>query len=244
MIKLDEMENVLNRYFLFFENLGKINVLSKNIIERVLMLMYFPIIISALIFTSTSIITHISIIVMVLLSPLLILPAIYYKKFFLFRNLNLLNYDLVSDQNIIPNSIEFNPVSNKNRSEIYILKDSNYNLIYYNPKKYKTNKKLRDLKTFYNKEAKKYFETLDYKYVENLFFQKKYLSLSERICLFSDLSLIDIKSLLIELNKITNIPQSELSKLFYIYKKSGKYENISMNKLNSSYSQLNRALKS
>lgn len=240
------MESLLNNYFTVLENLYRIKLFSQNNIRRVLMLMYFPIIISSLIYTNSGMLTYIAIFCMVIFSPTLLLPAVYNKIFFLYRNLNknISKVDFIVSEDFSPNSIEYNSISNNSKSKLYILRLSNNNLIHYNPKKYKTIKKIKELNTFFNKDAKKYFDTLKFKFVEDLFFQKRYLDLNDRICLFSELSLIDIKELLIELNKITSIPQLELSKLFYIKKKSGEYLNINMNNINSAYSQLNRLLKS
>lgn len=241
------MESLLNNYFTINENLYKIKLLSKNNIQRFLMLVYFPVIISSLVYTNSGILTYISVFCMVILSPILVLPAVYNRIFFLYRKLNIniskVNF-VVNNEIFSTNSIEFSPIANKTSSKIFVLKSFNSNLIHYNPKKYKTTNKIKQLKAFYNKDAKKYFDTLEFKFVEDLFFQKKYLSINDRICLFSELPLIDIKKLLIELNKITSIPQLELSKLFYIKKKSGEYVNINMNNINSAYSQLNRLLKS
>ncbi|MBF0598011.1 hypothetical protein [Faecalibacter rhinopitheci] len=238
------MESLLNNYFTIIENLYRIKLFSKNIIQRFLMLMYFPIIISILIYTNTGMLTYIVIFCVAIFSPILFLPAIYNKIFFFYRNFNIYisKYQYEYCEIFNPIVIKYEPTSGKYYGKIFELKTFDNNLIYYNAKKYKTIKKTEELKRFYLNEANKYFDILDYKYqyFEELIFRNKTLNFCQRICLNSDLTLIEIKNLLIELKKITKISQSELSKLFYIITNSNKYKNLIMNNLNSAHSQSNR----
>lgn len=239
---------VIDKYFTVAEDLYRIRILSKNNIERFLMLLYFPTIISSLIFTNSCIFTSVLILGLIISSPILILPAIFNKIFFLYRNLNIQisNYQYDYSEVLSPIFINYESVSNKSCGKIFELKTLDNNLIYYNPKKYKTSKRVKGLKDFYNKEANKYFDVIEYDsdYFINLFYNNKYLSSSEKISLNSDMNSIEIKIFLIELKKIAKISQLELAKLFQIYTKSNGFININMKSINSSYSQLNRVLKS
>ncbi|MGV0948203.1 hypothetical protein ACTS93_13845 [Empedobacter falsenii] len=239
---------IIDKYFSVAEDLYRIRILSKNNIERFLMLMYFPTIITFLIFTNSGIFTSVLILCLIISSAFLIIPAIFNKIFFLYRNLNIQisNYQYDYSEVLSPIVINYESASNKFCNKIFELKTLNNNLIYYNPKKYKTSKRVNGLKDFYNKEANKYFDVKEYDrdYFINLFFNNKYLDSSEKISLNSELNSIEIKIFLIELKIITKISQLELAKLFLIYSKSNGFVNINMKSINSSYSQLNRIFKS
>lgn len=233
---------IIDKYFTVAEDLYRIRILSKNNIERFLMLMYFPTIITLLIFTNSGIFTSVLILCLIISSPILIIPAIFNKIFFIYRNLNIQisNYQYNYSEVLFPIVINYESVSNKFCNKIFELKTLDNNLIYYNPKKYKTTKRVEELKKFYLKKATKYFDILDYKYqyFEDLIFKNKKLSLNERIKLDTELKGISIKILLKELNEITGIYQSELAKLFYIETKSEGFKNINTKSVNSAYSQL------
>lgn len=234
---------VIDKYFTVAEDLYRIRILSKNNIERFLMLMYFPLIISSLILTQTNL-SPLLILTLVISSLVLVVPAIYYIIFFVYinfnRNIKKIQFEEAVDNLSTAISIDFNPCKTNDIDNTFIYKLFGRNTIFYEPKKIKSKKVIDKLRVFYREKSNHYFEKYDYEfdYFIELIFKNKTLSLNERIKLDSELKGISIKILLKELNQITGIYQSELAKLFYIETKSDGFKNINIKSINSAYSQL------
>ena len=238
------MESLLNNYFTIIENLYRIKILSQNNIRRVLMLLYFPIMILSLIYTNSGILSSILIFSMVILSPILILPAILNKIFIVFRNLNYninrFQFEYEVDNSFTATNIDYHFSKTNDIENTFIFKLFDKNFISYEPRKIKSKKVINKLRIFYNEKSNEYFEKLDYErdFFIDLIFKNKTLSLNERIKLDSDLKGASIKLLLKELKQITGIYEKELAKLFYIETNSDRLKNINIKSINSAYSQL------
>lgn len=234
---------VIDKYFTVAEDLYRIRILSKNNIERFLMLMYFPLIISSLILTQTNL-SPLLILTLVISSLVLVVPAIYYIIFFVYinfnRNIKKIQFEEGVDNLSTAISVVFESNKTNDIDNTFIFKLFDRNAIFYKPKKIKSKKVIDKLRVFYSEKSNDYFEKYDYEfdYFIDLIFKNKSLTLNERIKLYSELKGSSIKLLLKELKQITGIYQSELAKLFYIETKSDGFKNINTKSINSAYSQL------
>ncbi len=234
---------VIDKYFTVAEDLYRIRILSKNNIERFLMLMYFPLIISSLILTQTNL-SPLLILTLVISSLVLVVPAIYYIIFFVYinfnRNIKKIQFEEAVDNLSTAICVVFESNKTNDIDNTFIFKLFDRNAIFYKPKKIKSKKVIDMLRVFYSEKSNDYFEKYDYEfdYFIDLIFKNKSLTLNERIKLYSELKGSSIKLLLKELKQITGIYQSELAKLFYIETKSDGFKNINTKSINSAYSQL------
>lgn len=234
---------IIDKYFTVAEDLYRIRILSKNNIQRFLMLLYFPLILSSLILTQPNL-SPLVILTLVIFSFILIIPSIYYFTFFFYRNFNSniksFQFEKGVDNLSTANRIDFKPWKTNDIDNTFIFKLFDRNATFYKPKKIKSKKVIDKLRVFYNEKSNDYFDKYDYEfdYFIDLIFKNKSLTLNERIKLDSELKGSSIKLLLKELKQITEIYQSELAKLFYIETKSDGFKNININSINSAYSQL------
>jgi len=167
---------IIDKYFIVAEDLYRIRILSKNNIERFLMLIYFPLIISSLILTQTNLSP---LLILVISSLVLVVPAIYYKIFFLYINLkrNIKNIQFekgVGDLSTAV-SIDFKPCKTNDIDNTFIFKLFDRNTIFYKPKKIKSKKVIDQLRVFYSEKSNHYFEKYDYEldYFIDLIFKSK-----------------------------------------------------------------------
>jgi len=118
---------IIDKYFTVAEDLYRIRILSKNNIQRFLMLLYFPLIISSLILTQPNL-SPLVILTLVIFSFIFIIPSIYYFTFFFYRNFNSniksFQFEKGVDNLSTANRIDFKPWKTNDIDNTFIFKRS------------------------------------------------------------------------------------------------------------------------
>ncbi len=98
----------------------------------------------------------------------------------------------------------------------------------------------RKLLAFFNNDANKYYDVLDYDFtcLMKLLYHTTPENLKDKIVLHDDLSSNEVKEMLLQLKEITNIPMKDLSELFLkLKRKNNKLEKLNWNSIRASVSQ-------
>ena len=249
----------------YFDTLDFLFSLRIPKLKYTLALLYFPILIGVLVYSSYSIYGNIQLLQKIIIciylvfSPMLIIPSYYFlknKNFFIFRKFQQIINSCSSNFTLIEESFDGGINLSFHNCEkfianVFILKKKEENIvsdkIIYKPNRKISKVAKEKLQEFYNDEAKSYFDICEYnfEYVFNLISGEKEISNEIAIKIFSDLKNNEIAKLISSLNSITQINKNQISLIFRKYnKKSGIVEFLKWNSIKSSHCQRSKLFRS